>query len=117
VDTCYYDGRCGLCRRTVVWLRRLDWLGRLEFVDMTTASDLPVPMEAAIRGMPMRTEDGRILVGFPAVRRALAQTPLGFLPALLMYLPGVAAVAGRVYARLATGRARDACPAGGRAGA
>ena len=28
-----YDGGCGLCSRTVVWLRRLDLRRRLRFVD------------------------------------------------------------------------------------
>ena len=34
-DTCYFDGQCGLCRRTTRLLRRLDWLGNLRFRDMT----------------------------------------------------------------------------------
>lgn len=107
-DTCYYDGRCGMCRRTVRWLRALDWLGRLGYADMTVSRDLPVAMDVAMRGMPMRTRDGRVLVGFPAVRRALLQTPLGALGAWILYLPGVSAVAERVYQRIATGRRRDA---------
>ncbi len=108
-DTCYYDGKCGMCRRTVGWLRRLDWLGRLEFRDMTSvpASELPYPIEQAMQGMPMRTRDGRALIGFQAVRRALLQTPLGALPAVLMYLPGVSAIGARVYRRVATHRGRD----------
>ena len=101
-----------MCRRTVRVLRGLDWLGRLEFRDMTTASDLPVPMEAAMRGMPMRTAGGRVLVGFPAVRRALVQTPLGLLPAAALYVPGVAWLGDRGYRWVALRRGRDACAAG-----
>lgn len=112
-DTCYYDGRCGLCRRSTRWLRRLDWLGRLAFVDMTAVpeAELPVPMEAAMRGMPMRTRGGRALVGFEAVRRAAVQTPLGFVPAALLYVPGVSRVGRVVYRWIATRRGREACAA------
>lgn len=111
-DTCYYDGRCGLCRRSTRVLRALDWLGTLAFVDLTAVppGELPVDPDTALRGMPMRTADGRVLVGFPAVRRALGRTPLGALPALVLHLPGLAELADAAYRRVAAGRARDACP-------
>lgn len=109
-DTCYFDGECGLCRRSVQWLRRLDWLGRLEFRDMNRvpAADLPVRFEDAMRGMPMRTWDGRVLVGYPAVRRALMQTPLGVLFAWTMYLPGISHIGRGVYRFVADHRRRGA---------
>lgn len=110
-DTLYYDGACGMCRRSTRALRRLDWLGRLAFEDMTRTppGELPVSPDAAMRGLPMRTRAGAALVGYPAMRRALLQTPLGFLPALLMYLPGISHAGEWVYGRVAAGRARDAC--------
>jgi predicted DCC family thiol-disulfide oxidoreductase YuxK len=108
-DTCFYDGRCGLCRRSTAVLRRLDWLGRLEFRDMNTDPDLPVRFEQAMAGMPMRTRHGSILVGFPAVRRALLQTPLGALPAFILYLPGLNCLGRTLYRRIATSRRRDLC--------
>lgn len=112
-DTCYFDGRCGLCRRTTRWLRRLDWLGRLEFRDFTAhPGELPVPMESALRGMPMRTREGRVLNGFDAVRRAAAQTPLGCLPSLLLYVPGVAHAGRWAYGVIAANRAREVCATG-----
>ncbi|MEZ6242426.1 MAG: DUF393 domain-containing protein [Phycisphaerales bacterium] len=109
-DTCYYDGRCGMCRRTVRTLRALDWLGRLDFVDLNTAGDdLPVSLDDAMRGMPMRTRANRVLVGFPAVRRALLQTPLGALPAALLSLPGISHAGRPIYNWIAAHRPRDAC--------
>jgi len=107
--TCYYDGACGLCQGAVRRLRALDWLGRLEFQDLTALSDaeLPVDRSAALRGMPARTAGGRVLVGFPAVRLALRQTPLGFPLALALHVPGVSHLADRVYRFIAARRARD----------
>lgn len=112
-DTCYYDARCGLCRRTTRVLRRLDWLGALRFEDMNTARDLPVPLAAAMEGMPMRTHDDRTLIGFSAVRRALIRTPIGALFAWILYVPGLGWLAQRVYRHVAATRRRDAaCGAG-----
>ncbi len=110
-DTCFYDGRCSYCVRTTRLIRRLDWLGRIELRDLTRTPEheLPVPIEEAMRGMPMRTSDGRVLVGYPAIRRALRRTPVGFLPALAMYLPGVSWVGARVYRYVADHRPRAAC--------
>jgi hypothetical protein len=68
---------------------------------------LPVPIEAAMQGMPMRTWDGRVLIGFPAVRRALRRTPLGCLPASLLYLPGLAQVGKWAYGIIARNRGRQ----------
>lgn len=96
-----------MCRRSTRILRALDWLNRLDFQDMNQTKELPVAFDEAMRGMPMRTRNGRVLVGFPAVRRALLQTPLGFLPSLVFYLPGVNAIARIVYNRTAERRARD----------
>jgi predicted DCC family thiol-disulfide oxidoreductase YuxK len=96
----------------VAILRRLDWLGRLQFADMNEAEDLPVGMEDAMKGMPMRTRAGRVLVGFPAMRRALLQTPLGALPGAILYLPGVSTIGRLVYNWVAAHRPRDACSIG-----
>ncbi len=88
----------------------LDWFGNLEFVDQSGLRDdeLPVPRERALEGMPMRTSSGRVLVGFPAVRRALARTPLGVVPGLLLYLPGLNRLGAKAYAWVAQHRGRDA---------
>jgi predicted DCC family thiol-disulfide oxidoreductase YuxK len=110
-DICYFDGKCGMCRRSARVIRRLDWLGRLEFRDMTAegARDLPVAWDLAMQGMPMRTARGKVLVGFPAVRRALVQTPPGCLPALIAYIPGISHLLAWVYRGVALRRGRDEC--------
>lgn len=62
-----------------------------------------------MRGMPMVTRDGRVLVGFPAVRRAALQTPLGLVPALVLFIPGVSHAGAWAYGVIAARRGRDAC--------
>lgn len=109
-DTLYFDGQCGMCRRSVRILLALDWLGRLEAQDLTAVpeSELPVPIDAAMRGIPMRTRTGGTLVGFPAIRRALVQTPLGALPGLVLYLPGISRLGRVAYDAIARRRRRCA---------
>jgi len=107
INTCYFDGHCGMCRRSARILARLDLFGRLRLVDQSQLDPrrLPVDPDAAIRGMPMLTSDGRALVGFPAVRRALMQTPLALF-AWPLYLFGVDHLSGWVYNQIAARRAR-----------
>lgn len=60
----------------------------------------------------MRTRRGKTLVGFAAIRRALLQTPVGVLPALLMHLPGISHMGQRIYNHIAANRRRSlACAA------
>lgn len=107
-DTCFYDGHCGMCRRTRRVLSALDWLGALRWVDQTRVAPerLPVPLDAALSGMPMVTGGGEVLVGYPAVRRALARTPVGACVAWLLYVPGIALVGKKVYDEVARRRVR-----------
>jgi predicted DCC family thiol-disulfide oxidoreductase YuxK len=108
--TVFFDGRCPWCRRGAKVLASLDWLGRLDLADLTQRSDeeLPVAREAAMRGMPVRTASGVGLWGWPAVRAALLQTPLGFVPAVLLGLPGISLVTSAVYNAVAARRPRNA---------
>jgi predicted DCC family thiol-disulfide oxidoreductase YuxK len=107
-DTLYFDCACGMCRRSTRILRSLDWLGRLRVQDMMQVpeQELPVHIEEAMQGIPMRTRDGRTLLGFPAMRRALMQTPLGALFAWAMYIPGISHLGDAVYRHIAANRAR-----------
>ena len=109
-DTLYFDGKCGMCRRSVRILKRLDWLNRLAYQDSTSLPDteLPVSRDSSLTGMPMRTKNGDALIGFPAVRRALRQTPLGFVPAMILYVPVVSHFGKYCYDIIAARRSRDA---------
>jgi predicted DCC family thiol-disulfide oxidoreductase YuxK len=97
-----------MCRRSVARLRRLDLWHRLEFRNMLAAppTELPVPLERALAGMPMRTADGRVLVGFDAFRRAMSRTAAA--PAAwVLYVPGLAWIGRRAYRFIADHRRRD----------
>ncbi len=105
----YYDGQCGVCRTGVRRLTRLDWLGNLEAIDFNALPLDKRPVEESVfaGGMPLHTRDGRLLVGFPAIRHALFHTPIGMLVAWLLYVPGLSHLGGWAYDAFARRRKRD----------
>lgn len=98
-----------MCVRSAKWVGRLDWWHRIELRDLSTDPTLPMSIEDTADGMPMLTRSGRTLIGYPAIRRAIVQTPLGFLPGLLMYVPGISHMGDRVYKRAAAHRRAVVC--------
>lgn len=116
-----YDDGCGLCTRTVRALRRLDWLGRLRFVDINEHwerldSMYPgVSRDACVDEMHVVSATGAVTAGFDGVRTIAWQVPLLLWMAPLLYVPGVHTVGRRVYRYVATHRSTT-CVARTRAG-
>ncbi len=111
-----YDGSCGLCRTTVAVLRRLDVMGRIEFID--ALADWPrvraafpsLAQDDCLRTMHVVTAGGRIEQGFDAYRAISWSLPLFWPVAPLLYVPGVPALGRRIYAAVAARRHRTGCP-------
>jgi predicted DCC family thiol-disulfide oxidoreductase YuxK len=84
--TVWYDSGCPLCRREIALMRRLDWRGRIAFVDaLDPFTTCPVD-RADILARFHADEDGRLLNGaaaFAAMWRAIPLLwPLGMLAKL-----------------------------------
>jgi len=73
----WYDGQCPLCRASRDWCAARDPEGRLEFRDISTASEaeLPVARATAEVSMWVRGADGTLSGGFAGWRRILAELP------------------------------------------
>lgn len=105
-----YDGGCGLCNRTVWLLTRLDWLGRLRFVDINQRWDhletmFPgVSRDACVEEMHVVSPDGAVTAGFDGFRTIAWQMALLMPIAPLLYVPGVPTVGRRVYRYVAAHR-------------
>jgi predicted DCC family thiol-disulfide oxidoreductase YuxK len=107
-----YDGQCAFCLKSVALLRRLDWLGKLRYVDARHPeelpdSDIPIELPRLLQEMHVVTADGRHLYhGFQALRWLAWRLPLlwGFAP--LLYLPGVLPLGQRLYLWVARNRFR-----------
>ncbi len=89
--TVWFDGACPLCRREIALIRRLDWRGRIDFVDVATA-DGACPLDRAqLLDRFHASENGSILSGaaaFAAMWRAVPLLwPLGQIARLPLVLP------------------------------
>lgn len=107
-----YDGRCGMCQRSVVFLQSCDWLHRLSFVNYHDASvrKLYAPdtsLATLDRMLHVRTSDQRLLGGISAfVFLATILPPLWpFLP--FLSLPGAQWIAGKIYSWIARRRKKN----------
>jgi predicted DCC family thiol-disulfide oxidoreductase YuxK len=110
-----YDGRCGLCGRTVRILQGIDLLDRLVFIDFRT-SDLSVfrgktrpEIDVLSLEHDMAAVDGgRVYSGFAAYRALAWSLPIGWILLPLLYLPGTRGIGDAVYRRVAE-RRHDFC--------
>ena len=80
--TIWYDGACPLCIREIALMRRLDWRGAIDFLDIAPADAVcPLDRQLMLARFHAR-EDGVILSGaaaFAAMWRAIPLLkPLGF---------------------------------------
>jgi predicted DCC family thiol-disulfide oxidoreductase YuxK len=104
-----YDGDCRVCTASVGQLRRLDWLGRLEYGDARDAGTREraggVDAEAALRRLhllpPGRREP---LQGFYAFRWLAGRLPALWILWPLLWVPGAAALGVRAYDAFARNR-------------
>ena len=107
-----YDGDCAFCRKSIAFLRRLDWFGRLDYVNVRDASEPPLQNPSVQRAplleqMHLLTPHGRaLLAGFHALRWLAWRLPILWPLAPLLYLPGVPSAGQRLYLWVARNRFR-----------
>lgn len=107
--TVLYDGRCGLCLRTIFVLQLLDALNRLQYINfwngVARATVAPrLTIDQLNRALHVKIR-GRFFTGFDALRALAARLPALVPFAPLLFLPGVPSVGRRIYARIAARRA------------
>jgi len=114
--TVIFDGDCGFCQRSIRLGKRLDWLGKIEWVARLSPGvkdRFPrLNDEETQNRMVSLGPDGKALGGFYAVRDIARHLPLTFLPALLLYIPGVPLIGVPVYKWIAKNRHRFAGASG-----
>lgn len=91
--TVIFDGDCGFCKRQVRLGKKMDWLQKLEWIPRLDASALKrfpqvQASESQNRMLSIRP-DGKVYGGFFAVRDVMIHLVPTFLPALLLYIPGM----------------------------
>mgnify|MGYP001237831812 CR=1 FL=1 len=109
--TAIYDGNCVLCRQSKRMINALDWLRRVEFLDLqkweTVHQRYPdLDWNAAFGQMHTMTANEQMLGGFQGVRRLLRELPLGWPFWLLLHIPGINWLGDQVYQLIARNRYR-----------
>ncbi len=109
--TALYDGNCVVCRSTCETMRALDWLKRIEFVDLHESDEaserfVDLGHERLMSEIHVLDDGGRLYAGFAGTRRMLRELPLGLPLWLLLQLPGSDALGKRVYRYIARRRYR-----------
>lgn len=109
--TALYDGKCVVCQSSCEAMRALDWLGRIEFVDLHQAGDADerwrhLSRARLLREIHVLDAEGALYAGFAGFRRMLRELPLGFPLWLLLRLPGSEGIGNRVYRNVARRRYR-----------
>lgn len=109
--TAIYDGYCVICNQTRRTVQALDWLHRVEFLNIHDWNEVnsrypTLDYETAMGQMHLASPSGELIGGFPAVRQMLRELPLGFPVWLLLQLPGMDWLGNRVYRFIARHRYR-----------
>lgn len=108
--TVLYDGQCPLCLKSVGILQRLDWLGRVRYVDARNLAGLPeharaLAPERLLEEMHLLTPGGgRVHHGFAAFRWLAWRLPLLWPVAPFLYVPGVPWLGQKLYLWVARNR-------------
>lgn len=89
--TVWFDGACPLCRREIALIRRLDWRGRIAFVDVARPESA-CPIDRTQLLARFHAREGDVLLSgaaaFAAMWRAVPMLwPLGQLARLPLVLP------------------------------
>ena len=94
--TVVFDGDCGFCKRSIRLGKKLDWLHKMDWrprLEPGLKEKFPqISMEETQNQMISIRPDGKIFGGFYAVRDIALHFPLTFLPAFLLYIPGVSLI-------------------------
>lgn len=112
----FYDGSCGLCRKTMSVFRCLDFFHQVKIYDVLAGwpeihSKYPsLNQQACFQNMHVVTPEGKVAIGFKAYRELMWALPAGWVIVLFLYLPGVPAIGEWIYRKVASGRHKGGCP-------
>ncbi len=97
--TVWYDSACPLCLKEIALMRKLDWRGRIDFVDaVDPESSCPLD-RAEILTRFHALENGRLLSGAAAFAAMWRATPLLWPLGMMARLPIVERLLERAYIR------------------
>src|SRR5215475_15603488 len=105
-----YDGDCAFCRKSVALVQKLDWLGKLEYVNVRDEAQ-PILKEPMVAAAPLLeqmhvipSQGGALYGGYRAIRFICWRLPLTWIGAPFLYLPGMTWLGQKIYLWIARNR-------------
>jgi predicted DCC family thiol-disulfide oxidoreductase YuxK len=106
--TVFYDGICGICRREIVYYKRIAPVGAFEWVDITvdklSMENLGICYADGLKLLHAQDAQGNLNVGVDAFVLIWRQIPRWRILATIVSLPIIRTVANIVYRAFATWR-------------
>ena len=106
----FYDGDCAFCCKSIELLKKLDWLGKLDYVNVRDETQ-PILKELPILGAPLLEQmhvvpvgSQRLYGGYSAIRWLAWRLPMTWLVAPFLYLPGMTYLGQKFYLWIARNR-------------
>ena len=105
-----YDGDCAFCRKSIDLLTKLDWLARLEYINVRDETQAflkspPVAGAPLLEQMHVLPSSGQNLYGgYQAIRWLAWRLPATWLIAPFLYLPGMTWLGQKIYLTIARNR-------------
>ena len=102
----YYDGDCGFCERSLLWVKRFDWFDRLTIRPSRELAPQGARLDPALleNEVGLQDENGELYYGADAFEQIATRCPVLMPFALLMKVPGAILVARHVYDHVAANR-------------
>ena len=104
-----YDGKCGLCLRSVFWLKQTDWLHRLQpvnfhYAKLRKAAAPDLTFAELDKALHIVLPNRKTLAGFDALRAVCWHIPILWPLAPLLYIPGASVIGRPIYRYVAARR-------------
>jgi predicted DCC family thiol-disulfide oxidoreductase YuxK len=107
--TLFFDGKCGMCTRSVYFIQRFDRTGELHTEPLQSdgaAERLGVPSSRILESAKWLDTSGDVYTGAEAMNAALAAALGSRLPLRVYRIPGIRAVQNTIYRYVAGHRYR-----------
>lgn len=107
--TLFFDGKCGMCTRSVYFIQKLDRTGGLDIDTLQndgTAERLGMPSERVLESAKWLDETGAVYAGAEAMNAAVSAALGTRLPLRVYRIPGVRAAQDAIYRYVAGHRYR-----------
>jgi len=109
MTTAIFDGNCVICQQTKRVVGLLDWMNRVEFLDLHNAEEVEarypwLDHEQAMGEIHVVDSESEIYAGYFGVKRMLRDVPLGVPVWAFLHLPGMDRFGRRAYGWVARNR-------------